>query len=341
MTATLDEAGGRRGRVPAWAAAAGPPLTTPPNWANFDPLLDKRYRDTALGPHVVSFLAWKELGGTRPRTLDQYERDLARGCLMYPTKGIDEFGDQEMLQVAKTFKPKERRVRCAAYKSFFNWARRTRLKMVDPTDVLPVMKRQPKRVYDLFTAADVTALTGLPLIDGVLFQLMFATGARKGDCCTFQVKHWKRDGTVEMPWGSLEFIEGKGGKDRTVPATPELAHRLDELVTLEGLNRNDYLWWTRPGGGQFISRARPMGNASFARWWRQALDTAGVRYRNPHLTRHTFATNYLRNGGRLETLQIVLGHDSIKTTADLYSHLDMRDVARDMGLYEKSPDFTD
>jgi len=59
-----------------------------------------------------------------------------------------------------------------------------------------------------------------------------------------------------------------------------------------------------------------------------------VRYRNPHLTRHTFATNYLRNRGRLETLSLVLGHESIQTTFDLYGHLDNRDVAADMGLID-------
>jgi integrase len=36
--------------------------------------------------------------------------------------------------------------------------------------------------------------------------------------------------------------------------------------------------------------------------------------------------------GRLETLQLVLGHESIRTTSDLYGHLDMSDVALDMGL---------
>jgi integrase len=43
-----------------------------------------------------------------------------------------------------------------------------------------------------------------------------------------------------------------------------------------------------------------------------------VRYRNPHTTRHSFATRYLRGlggkPGRLETLQLVLGHESIRTT---------------------------
>jgi integrase len=42
----------------------------------------------------------------------------------------------------------------------------------------------------------------------------------------------------------------------------------------------------------------------------------------------------LRAGGRLETLSMVLGHESIKTTFDLYGHLDTRDTALDIALLE-------
>jgi integrase/recombinase XerC len=34
----------------------------------------------------------------------------------------------------------------------------------------------------------------------------------------------------------------------------------------------------------------------------------------PHKLRHTYATNYLRNGGQLEQLRIVMGHRDISTT---------------------------
>jgi integrase len=52
------------------------------------------------------------------------------------------------------------------------------------------------------------------------------------------------------------------------------------------------------------------------------------------MTRHTFATRWLRRRGRLETLSVVMGHASIKTTFDLYGHLDRRDVGRDLILIE-------
>jgi integrase len=83
-----------------------------------------------------------------------------------------------------------------------------------------------------------------------------------------------------------------------------------------------------------VLRDRPTGEGTFHRWWRRCLDETEVRYRNPHMTRHTFATNWLRAGGRLERLSLAMGHNSIRTTFDLYGHLDTGDVAADLALVE-------
>jgi site-specific recombinase XerD len=52
-----------------------------------------------------------------------------------------------------------------------------------------------------------------------------------------------------------------------------------------------------------------------------------------HIARHTFATNWLRNGGSKETLQQVLGHSSIRTT-EIYTHMIDERVADDMKLFD-------
>lgn len=46
----------------------------------------------------------------------------------------------------------------------------------------------------------------------------------------------------------------------------------------------------------------------------------------PHMFRHTFATEMLRSGGCLRSLQILLGHTSIASTQK-YCHLDIKDRA--------------
>ena len=45
----------------------------------------------------------------------------------------------------------------------------------------------------------------------------------------------------------------------------------------------------------------------------------------PHKWRHTFATNFIRQGGDLETLRLILGHTNLKTTQK-YLHLSKNDI---------------
>lgn len=47
---------------------------------------------------------------------------------------------------------------------------------------------------------------------------------------------------------------------------------------------------------------------------------SGITRLYPHLLRHTFATNYIYNGGNLEVLRVLLGHSTISIT-QIYIHL--------------------
>ena len=52
-----------------------------------------------------------------------------------------------------------------------------------------------------------------------------------------------------------------------------------------------------------------------------------------HVGRHTFATEFLRRGGRLETLQKLLGHIDIKTTM-IYAHVSTETLVDQMALFD-------
>ena len=58
---------------------------------------------------------------------------------------------------------------------------------------------------------------------------------------------------------------------------------------------------------------------------KRVSECAGVPYIGLHGLRHTFATNAVRAGGDMRSLQVVLGHASYTTTATVYTHPDVRD----------------
>ena len=132
------------------------------------------------------------------------------------------------------------------------------------------------------------------------------------------------------------ILKGKGGKDRIVPATSALVQRVNELALLDGVNEPDYLWYCRPGGGSMISRSqadrglgvRPLVEALPRRGRRPLPEPA----RRPAHVRDSLAAP----GGRLDLLSMAMGHASIKTTHDLYSHLDTTDLAAEFACSFRS-----
>ncbi len=52
-----------------------------------------------------------------------------------------------------------------------------------------------------------------------------------------------------------------------------------------------------------------------------------------HIARHTFATNYLRKGGKVQDLQVLLAHSDIKTTM-IYVHIVESETVRTMSLLD-------
>jgi integrase/recombinase XerD len=64
----------------------------------------------------------------------------------------------------------------------------------------------------------------------------------------------------------------------------------------------------------------------YSEWMRMAFDAAGISRENTnggmmlsHRLRDTFAVEFLKAGGRLEDLSILLGHSSLVTTERHYS----------------------
>ena len=52
-----------------------------------------------------------------------------------------------------------------------------------------------------------------------------------------------------------------------------------------------------------------------------------------HVARHTFATDFLRRGGKVEHLQNLLGHTKITTTM-IYGHTEEKDAFEQMRLMQ-------
>jgi integrase len=152
--------------------------------------------------------------------------------------------------------------------------------------------------------------------DRLMVEILAYTGIRRGEL------RMLRKGDLDAEESRLIIRRGKGGKQRVVFVPASLSQSLARYA--EG-HESDLLFPGRSGGPMSLRNV----NYVIGRVGRDAaVRTPNPRYRTvgPHLLRHSFARNWKRRGGSIESLQKILGHASVKTTLDCYGNEDQREV---------------
>jgi integrase/recombinase XerD len=117
-----------------------------------------------------------------------------------------------------------------------------------------------------------------------------------------------RTGDIDSKRMVLHVRVGKGGVPREIPLSPVLLERL--RVYFRRYRPKDWLFPSTQ------NRTSPLDDRSIRYVCLQAAKHAGIERRiHPHLFRHACATHMLDAGADLRTIQVMLGHADIRTTA--------------------------
>ena len=143
-----------------------------------------------------------------------------------------------------------------------------------------------------------------PVYRGVL-AVIYGSGLRIGEAVKVGVKD------VEAGRMVLRVL-GKGNKERLAPMSAPLYAELRRVWTVH--RHPEWLFGNQRG----TNHVNP---GAVSKAFRQACIEVGMEGKlTPHCLRHSFATRLIEEGLPAETVRILLGHASIKTT-QAYLHL--------------------
>jgi integrase len=268
-----------------------------------------------------AWLAWLKLDGMADSTIEGYRAMAYRFLDRWPDLALAEFTDEHILGFIEEANPASRQQQRGCFSNLFGWAYRTRRIPVNPMHHVQTYKQTKRDPIDVFTEAECKILCALPGPDGTLMDLMLGSGMRKSEARNLSVRR------VDLEHAELHIVEGaKGSSAGVVPLEHRLVQRLAEYFLLEGLNETDFLWYSHPGGSKDRRHDRPLSNGALHLWWTRCVEQAGVPYRNLHVTRHTYATNWRRRGLQIDDVGDLLRHADPRTTKRVYTHFKAIDL---------------
>ncbi len=144
-----------------------------------------------------------------------------------------------------------------------------------------------------------------------ILELLFSTGLRVSELCALSRE-------IDLHQDELS-IRGKGGKVRVVFISDEAKSMLKTYLN-HRKDMDDALF-VKVGKERSKKEDGALTSRSIQRIVKYYAIKAGVSKKvTPHVIRHCFATDLLRNGADLRSVQMLLGHANIATT-QIYTHI--------------------
>lgn len=252
------------------------------------------------------------LGFAKIKTIGQLNEELIRQYRLYLNRLRDNKG-QGLKKITQNY-------HIITLRNFLKYLAKTGVKTVMAERV--ELGKQEDREVTFLELEELARLISAPngvsldaFRDKAILSTLFSTGMRVSELCSLN-----RD-SVDLKRGELP-IRGKGGKIRMVFLSDETKKLIQEYMTKRP-DADEALFIRIPKSGSFSKdsdlRLTPR---SIQRIIKKYSIKAGIVGKNisPHTLRHSFATDLLRNGADIRSVQAMLGHASV-TTTQIYTHV--------------------
>jgi site-specific recombinase XerD len=307
---------------------------------------------TPLERYIREFLEFCEIGKNQSkRTTDNYGHYLGRFSDFAETYGVrkPETITLELIRKyrlhlnrladdsgQKTLKLITQNYHLIALRAFLKYLIKNDVKTLSPEKI--ELPKNPGRQVEFLETDELERLFDavkkerdelLRLRDTAILETLFSTGLRVSELAGL-----RREG-VNFDRGEFT-VRGKGGKLRMVFLSAEAAAAIKKYLSIRKDN-NKALFVSHSTVGNTIEKEIESQSVNFKfqisnfkfgltprsiqRIIKKYCRLAGiVKKVSPHTLRHSFATDLLRNGADIRSVQSMLGHASI-TTTQIYTHV--------------------
>lgn len=220
-----------------------------------------------------------------------------------------------------TLKKRTQNYYLIALRAFLKYLARQGITSLSPDRI--ELARVPERSLDLITIEELERLLKAPntselrgLRDRAILELLFSTGLRVSELCALP-----RDINLKLDEMS---VRGKGEKVRVVFISDNARKAVKSYLDKRD-DMDDALFVQILGNGNEKMAQKKdslrLTSRSVERIIKQYAINSGISKKvTPHVIRHSFATDLLRNGADLRSVQMLLGHANINTT-QIYTHV--------------------
>jgi site-specific recombinase XerD len=206
-------------------------------------------------------------------------------------------------------------------RQFLTWAE----KEGEPVAAKPQLPKLGKHHRDVLVVSEINAVEAAAPTerDKLIIRLLGDCGLREGEVVRLRIEDVLRPENR----GQLH-VRGKGRRERRVPVVPRLLRRIERYVDGRPDSPSDRLFLGLRRGRS--GSHEPLTESGLRQLVRDAGLRAGLRRSiNPHLLRHSWITEMLRQGMPPLQLSLVAGC-SLQVIQDHYEHLSQDDAYESM-----------
>ena len=194
----------------------------------------------------------------------------------------------------------------------------------DSGEIIPLYQSEVQQIDKLFNLK-----TEFGLRNWCIVHLMLDAGLRSSEVINLRFCDLMFDKNI------IQVYKSKGSKTRLVILCSRLKVNLMKYCVIHrkytALSPMSYVFLQ-------MRQQEAINSNVIKQLFARIKKKSGIDRLHPHLCRHTFATSYIKGGGNIEMLRLLLGHTDYKVTR-VYLHLAQQSSLLHEDIYQLDPVF--